>query len=172
MTEPKEMTPEELLADWRSHGDTAHALWVSTILEESLATLLQLDMPNLSNRLKGKFFSGNGAFTSFATKIDVAYARDLISASIRRDLHAIREVRNNFAHPKKVIDFRAPEVVALMRKFSDYRTGRSGSDLIFYMDKVLACLKAIEPKIETFRLIKAIQRHGSPAARLPSPGKS
>jgi len=75
-------------------------------------------MPNLSNKLRKELFEGFGPFSSFSAKIKVAYCMKLISVSIWRDLNAVREIRNKFAHTKETLSFDHPEITKLIDKLS------------------------------------------------------
>jgi DNA-binding MltR family transcriptional regulator len=44
------------------------------------------------------FEGGNAPFSSFSSKIDVAYRLGAISNRLCRDLHLVRKIRNDFAH--------------------------------------------------------------------------
>ena len=77
----------------------------------------QSSMPNLSNVTKKKMFEGYGPLGSFSSKIDIAHALGFIDARASRSLHAVREIRNEFAHSEDgEISFHHPSIVELCKK--------------------------------------------------------
>ena len=54
---------------------------------------------------------GRGPMSSLYATIELGYAMGLYRQAIREDLHKIREVRNAFAHARKPIGFRDPEIM-------------------------------------------------------------
>lgn len=160
----------KLLADLEQHGHAAHAVLVASILESRLATLLAAYMPNLSNRMQEKLFSGYGPLSSFSAKIDLAYALDLIPESLRRDLHVIREIRNEFAHSTVSIHFGSEPIKTMLLKFPDYKATTETKAVAFLINKMGECLDVIRPGIYTLTMAKAL--HPTVAERLASPDKS
>ena len=49
-------------------------------------------------RPQSAFFGNAGPLATFSAKIDLACLLNMVSDAIRSDLHAIREIRNEFAH--------------------------------------------------------------------------
>lgn len=154
--DPIALTPEEfqtMLDLLAQDGHAAHAIWVASRLEESVGELIRLYMPNLSNRLRERLFKGYGPLSSFSAKIDIAYALDLIPEGLRRDLHAIRDIRNEFAHTSERLHFDTPKLKALLGKFADYD---QSDGLSFYVRKLDACLAIVRPQAETLASLKAL----------------
>lgn len=84
--------------------DRGSALMAASYLEDLLEKLLRrffVDDNSLSNNL----LNGYGGLSSFKSKIDLAYLLGLISDRIKRDLHLIRKIRNEFAHSAENINF-------------------------------------------------------------------
>jgi hypothetical protein len=154
--------------DLDRRGHTADALYVAQNLESILAELIARYMPNLSKTLKERLFAGYGPLASFYAKIDIAYALGLISNALRRDLHAIRQIRNHFAHALDPVDFEDPALDPLFRKFQDYTSGCDRRR--FYRSKLTACFREMAPRLETLALARALTAES--AERKPSPGKS
>jgi hypothetical protein len=68
------------------------------MLEQALETLLKIKLVPISTT-EDKLFDGPYApIASFSAKIDLAYRIGLISLNLCRDLHLIRQIRNDFAH--------------------------------------------------------------------------
>jgi hypothetical protein len=74
------------------------ASFVETHLEHLLRTRLVKD----SKVLARVFEESNGALRSFSSKIDVGYLLNIYSADARKELHTIRDIRNDFAHKLNV----------------------------------------------------------------------
>jgi hypothetical protein len=58
----------------------------------------------------------NGPLHSFYSKIVTGYALGIYDDGIRDNLHIVRNIRNAFAHSKKLIQFDHPAVVTELRK--------------------------------------------------------
>ena len=160
----------KVLDDLEQHSHAAHAVLVASILESRLATLLSMYMPNLSNRLREKLFNGYGPLSSFSAKIDVAYALDLIPESLRRDLHVIREIRNEFAHSTVSIHFGSEPIKTMLQKFPDYKDTTETKAVAFLINKMGQCLDILRPGILTLSMAKAL--HSTVTERRESPDKS
>jgi len=89
-------------------------------------------MPHLSNTLKDKLFEGVGPLRTFSAKIDIAYSMGLISAGVRRDLHAMREIRNEFAHSDGILSFNHEAIDKLTPKLSAPNGLTEPSELRFF----------------------------------------
>lgn len=94
-----------------SESDRACALMAAAYLELQLEKLIKSflveDAP-VVNRVLGS----SGPFGNFASKIDMAYLLGLIPNLVRRDLHLLRKIRNDFAHTHTQIDFTNPTVAS------------------------------------------------------------
>jgi DNA-binding MltR family transcriptional regulator len=60
--------------------------------------------------LIARLIDSNGPLSSFSSKILIAYALGVISKDTRGDLDILRNVRNEFAHSPRPIDFYTPEI--------------------------------------------------------------
>jgi len=65
----------------------------AALLEEEIQRLLPGYMPTISNMLASRLFDDYGPLNSFAAKIDVARALDLIDVETYTDLRAIQVIR-------------------------------------------------------------------------------
>ncbi|MCF3628642.1 MltR family transcriptional regulator [Thalassospiraceae bacterium LMO-SO8] len=152
----------KILLDLGRNGHAAHAIWVASNIEENLSNLLFLCMPNLSKRLREKLFTGYGPLGSFSAKIDIAYALGAIPAWLQRDLHIVRDIRNEFAHSKEWMHFDHEEIKKLLAKFPDYKSGDDG--LSFYLGKLSACTETLTPEMHRRALIRKLTESAPPAA--------
>ena len=64
--------------------------------------------------LVNKHFTGSGAAAPFAIQIDFGFLLGLYGEEIRKDLHFIRKIRNEFAHQASAVDFEAQKISGLL----------------------------------------------------------
>lgn len=115
------------------HGQAAYVIISATDLENILEELLKSRMRKLSKELDATLFERNGgAFNGFANKIDAAFALGMIGKQTQRDLHALRAIRNKFAHTRERLHYDKEEVAKLFTKFSDYK-GHANKQQFFAM---------------------------------------
>ena len=74
------------------------ALTVGARLDAALERALLAKMRELSEAQRTNLFEGYGPLSSFAAKIDVAYALNIFDGALYADLIVIRKIRNAFAH--------------------------------------------------------------------------
>jgi hypothetical protein len=86
---------------------------LDNVLEDFILAHLR---QNLTPKQKGELFGIFKPLSTFAAKINVAYAIKILPEPLHRDLEAIKEIRNLFAHAKTLYDFDTPEVAAACRK--------------------------------------------------------
>lgn len=88
---------EALISEMDGQSDRATAIvgaaWVEEELEAAIRSFL-IDDKESAKRLLGK----SSPLSSFSAKIDLACLLGMCSRDIAKDLHTIREIRNEFAH--------------------------------------------------------------------------
>jgi hypothetical protein len=84
------------------------AVTVGARLDVALERALLTKMRELSPAQRTNLFDGYGPLSSFAAKIDVAYALSIFDDAVYTDLTVIRKIRNVFAHPQRKVD-QAPD---------------------------------------------------------------
>lgn len=88
---------EALIAEMDGQSDRAAAIvgaaWIEEELEAAILSFLVDDKDSVK-RLLGK----SSPLSSFSAKIDLACLLGMSSRAIAKDLHTIREIRNEFAH--------------------------------------------------------------------------
>lgn len=75
----------------------------AAFLEDYLSKLISrfiVKTPTVNREI----FSHNGPLETFSSKIDMAYMLALISPAVRKDLHLLRKIRNEFAHTAKPLE--------------------------------------------------------------------
>ena len=79
-------------------SDRACVILTVSFLDELLTLCLRMKLVATPNAVDSLFEGGNAPFSSFSSKIDVAYRLGIISNRLCRDLHLVRKIRNDFAH--------------------------------------------------------------------------
>ena len=79
-------------------SDRACVILTVSFLDELLTLCLRMRLVANPNAIDSLFEGGNAPFSSFSSKIDVAYRLGIISNRLCRDLHLVRKIRNDFAH--------------------------------------------------------------------------
>jgi hypothetical protein len=111
-------------------------------------------MRTLSNNKAERIF--NGPLRSFAAKIDVAYAFELIDDELYDDLTIIRDIRNGFAHSVTETDFGSSEIVELVQKFK--RRDPSVDAFSFFQQRIESCSDQIKAKLEYILFDNSVHR--------------
>lgn len=70
----------------------------TALLEVGMERLLKARMRRLTSKEEASIFGPSGSLSGFAAKIRIAYAFGIIGPVARKDLAAINEIRNVFAH--------------------------------------------------------------------------
>lgn len=150
---------DDLLKRIGQKTQSGYILLVWSTIDTWLEELLCLQMPALSKTRREKLFSGYGPFASTATKIDVLHAMNIIASEMRSDLHAIRQVRNMFAHPRlnPNVHLEDTEVVALLQKINGWEQ-EQGEPLDKFFSKCGTIIAVLTKKAEDFQLVGAIRR--------------
>jgi hypothetical protein len=97
-------------------NDRGACILISANLENALdAALQQFLSPPYDD-----MFEADGPLATFARKISIAHAFRIIGPVTKENLRLIRHVRNAFAHAKIPIEFKTPEVRALIDDLLPY----------------------------------------------------
>ena len=92
--------------------DRSYAIIEGSKVESTLELLLRRSVAHMSKSASEQFFDKPDAIcVGFSKKIYVAHAVQAIGKNTLKDLNAIRNVRNVFAHSKVHVDFTAPAVI-------------------------------------------------------------
>jgi DNA-binding MltR family transcriptional regulator len=94
----------EFRATLTPETDRGCALMAAAYLDDQLRELLSKCFIDDSKAI-GEYFSNSGPLGTFSSRIESAYLLGAISSSVRRDLHLIRKIRNDFGHNPKPIGF-------------------------------------------------------------------
>ena len=129
----------------------------AAVVEDHLQKLLLTKMRTLSNNKAKRIF--NGPLRSFAAKIDVAYAFELIDDELYDDLTVIRDIRNEFAHSVVETDFSSPEIIELVQKLKP--PDASVDAFSFFQLKIRSCADQIEAKLNRILFDNAVSDSSS-----------
>ena len=97
-----------------AHPITAAVLGSSSV-EHELELSLRKRIPRRDETLWKVLTADVGPLSSFHRKIEMAYALKIVDEKTRNDLHIVRNVRNAFAHARRLMDFNHPLVVKELR---------------------------------------------------------
>jgi hypothetical protein len=94
----------------REEKDYAVAIVASSILDARLEDLLKSKIRVKDKEVLDQLFSNSGILATFNARIVAAHAFGVITSPLAKQLHAIRSIRNVFAHAKFSISFDNKEV--------------------------------------------------------------
>jgi DNA-binding MltR family transcriptional regulator len=124
-----------------------------TQMDNAMSQLLRLAMPNLSGNMRERLFHNQGPFSSLYSKIEVAFAMGLIDGENRRDLQALRDIRNGFAHSTSIVHFDDPHISDRFKKFSDYNPTVDREAM--FLEKCKSCVAHITSRYATAQHVAA-----------------
>lgn len=85
-------------------SDRALAITAGAFLDDRLESRIRSRMISDKTVVEG-MFKKSGPLSSFHSRIELGYLLSLYSDEIRRDLHRVRKIRNDFAHFANPISF-------------------------------------------------------------------
>jgi hypothetical protein len=139
--------------------DLGYAILTAAIVEEELERLLlahlKLDAAGLAEK-----FDDYKPYNSFTGKIRGAYAHfGLIDDETRNDLLVIKDIRNAFAHTRERLDFNAPALKVLAKKFSGEVNGEDVKRL--FDERVSRAITAIQGATDRIIFDEAVSSSGA-----------
>jgi hypothetical protein len=112
-------TEEELKALQESLGTELHpvsaAILGAGLVEHELEVALRRRL-KCSDDTWNELVSDIGPLRAFHSKITMAWALRMYSDDMRHNFHIVRNIRNQFAHSKKLVDFKNELIVKEMTK--------------------------------------------------------
>jgi DNA-binding MltR family transcriptional regulator len=93
--------------------DRGFCLLISALVENALEQALDHLMGKLPEGVREAVYRDDGPLATFAQKITMAHALEIIGPVTYANLRNIRQVRNAFAHAKVPINFKTAEVAAV-----------------------------------------------------------
>jgi len=101
---------------YHGESDRAAALMAGCIAEASSETLIRGFLRTGADT--DRLFNGYGPLSTFAARINLAYALRIIDETLKRDLYYIKEIRNHFAHEPRETSFSVSKVKDLCGNLS------------------------------------------------------
>jgi hypothetical protein len=84
-------------------GHAAIVMRLTSMLEFDLERSIKWKLRPLNKEMRKRLFDGYGPLSTFAAKIDFAYALDITTDAIHKELNTMKKIRNNFAHTKQFL---------------------------------------------------------------------
>ena len=142
-------------------SDRGAAILAAAQFEEWLRERITSRFVKISKTLDKKLFDGFGPLSTFAAKIDIAYALELYGEDIRKGLHTIKHNRNKFAHTSKPLYFSDNAISELCCKLSPQATSDCQDLRKIYMNY----LTKAQNDTRSSLLSRRLTRHPPVAAR-------
>lgn len=86
-----------LLEEIQDQSDRGAAIVAVAWVEESITAAIESFLHTEPNSWK-RLFTGSSPLANLSSKIDLSRLLGLVTDAVRSDLHAIRDIRNEFAH--------------------------------------------------------------------------
>jgi DNA-binding MltR family transcriptional regulator len=101
---------KNILESLEKESDRSCAIIASALLEAALEKLIIRHLKNSTPAMLMQIFENRGPLSDFHSKILVATAFGILNDQIARELHAIKAIRNVFAHSKSLVSFDTKEI--------------------------------------------------------------
>jgi DNA-binding MltR family transcriptional regulator len=109
---------KDILHEVETDGVRGATLSAAALIEEFLKTAIRSRLIELSVDEDKRLFHGMGPISTLSSKIMVGYALGIFGSNTRRDLNAVRNIRNRFAHTLEDIDFDTPAIADRIRSLN------------------------------------------------------
>ena len=107
----------QIVKQFHSESDRAAAILACSYVEQSLKEFIQLFIIEKPEIAADKLLN-HISVSSFRAQIDFARACDWITEDIKKDLHTIRQIRNEFAHNPDQNEFSETLISKYLHNFS------------------------------------------------------
>ncbi len=154
--EMRPITRAEYINLLSKHAEAGNALVAAGLVEDGLERLLLQAARPLSNTRAAKIFDGLGPLSRFSAKIEVAYIFRLLDEATYKDLLAIKDIRNRFAHTSRFVNFSSEEIKTACQRLSGWHKDADNQNL--YWEKTKACIDKMNEKIKTLMYANALER--------------
>jgi DNA-binding MltR family transcriptional regulator len=120
-----------IIQQLENESDRAVAIIAATILEDRLEEALTAFFETCPKITKGLFIP-SGPLGPLATKINLGFLVGIFSADARKELEAIKNIRNAFAHDLTIKDFSSQRIKDLTNnlKIPDKDVGKTVGDIL------------------------------------------
>jgi DNA-binding MltR family transcriptional regulator len=141
-----------LLSD-RSEAGTA--LVLAGLVEDWLQKLLLNAARPMSNKAAKALFEGAGHLSRFSAKIEIAYFFKMIDETMYKDLVAIKNIRNRFAHTLTFVSFSSDEISKACERLTGWHKGCDNQQL--YIERTKACVDDITARTKRHFMARALE---------------
>jgi DNA-binding MltR family transcriptional regulator len=139
-----------------AESDRGAVILACSLFDIALKAKIKSFLTPISSSADEIFDDANAPLATFSSKINMAFRLGIISQSLKRDLHLLRDIRNSFAHNIEECSFEAPEITSTLKtikeqsKFIDrfkeirescFQPGNKG-DFIMFATMLLSTLKS------------------------------
>jgi hypothetical protein len=133
------------IARSEKQGHAAIVVRLTSILEYDLERSIKRKFRSLNKDKRNRLFEGYGPLSSFAAKIDLAYALDITTDAIDKELTLMRRIRNKFAHSKERLTLDEEPIKTLF-----YELKRSPGATGSYVQQFVHCGAVLDDYLEAF----------------------
>jgi hypothetical protein len=140
-----EPTLAELFLKAHQESHASIVLRLVAVLEYDLERCLKRRFRKLNGKMQKRLFGTYGPASTFAAKIDLAYALDITTDETHAELNKFRQIRNVFAHNKGRVSLDM-EPIKTMFYTLKRPPGMTGS----YSDQFVKCVIAVDDHLEAY----------------------
>lgn len=105
-----ELPPEDFVAALKGESDRGAIILAATLVDDRLSAALLERMPNINSDEAARIFGVDGIAGTFASRLKLAQALDIINRPTRKLIELIREMRNACAHSRQIVTFSTPVI--------------------------------------------------------------
>jgi hypothetical protein len=151
----------EIAREVVKRGEASVVILAVSILEDWLTGTLKARMRPLSETVEARLFGGQAPLRSFAAKIDIAYALQIIDAQTQANMRALKDIRNDFAHATTILHIDSPELTRRFQKLSGWTKDCDLHKL--FNDRVADCLVPLRKLLNINLLASALMAYVPPS---------
>jgi hypothetical protein len=125
----------DVLFGLKSESDAGLVVLSTSYVDSCITDAFKKNLPNLTSDAEDILFAGTGPFATFSAKIRTAHALGWLTRDVSNDLHALRRIRNVFAHDPYKTSLEHSDAARYIRNMSAHEVailklyGESGHDV-------------------------------------------
>lgn len=131
--------------EFNKHTGVTSALTLAAGLDTWLEHTIQARMRPLSSTVERRMFGGYGPLSTFAARIDVAFAIEILSEETYTDLTIIKDIRNKLAHATQFMDFGNPPISEICTRFKGWT--KDGDNVDLYKDRAIIVFEELKASL-------------------------
>jgi hypothetical protein len=143
------------LGQWVLDTNAETMLRIGSLLDEFLEIALKVRTVRIGGTVQDEPYQKDGKLQTLGAKITKAKNVGILDEATWKDADMLREIRNEFGHPKTKVNFDSPEIEKWAKRLSTYdETKPNQAAILGAMTKVTDRLRAsVKPE-----LVKGIKR--------------